>query len=131
MKERAQYQTSTSMNDGVLEIVVTGRVTELDIPHLQKEFKSYREAECYRMLVDIRALDKSVNPAILFFVICPERVMDKTAIVDISENKKYKSFWENLANHHMIKLKWFCNIDDARDWLKYILLHSLKDYLAT
>ena len=118
MEEKTGYEIFTSKNDNVVEITIKGKITELDIPRLQKEFKSHREAGCYRILIDIRALSESVDPGVLYYVRRPERAMGKTAVVDISENEQYKLFWENLAKHTTMELKWFCNIDDARTWLK-------------
>jgi hypothetical protein len=126
MENNADYHVSTSMNEGVLEIAVTGRVTELNIPSLQEEFNSHRAAGCYRLLIDLRSIDKSVDLSTLDHVRRPKRTIGKTAVVDRPEHEQYKSFWEKLTSHTPMELKWFSDIDAARDWLKYTQRNRTK-----
>jgi hypothetical protein len=126
MENNADYHVSTFMNEGVLEIAVTGKVTELNIPSLQEEFNSHRAAGCYRLLIDISSIDESVDPSTLDYVRRPKRTIGKTAVVDRPEHEQYKSFWEKLTSHTPMELKWFSDIDAARDWLKYTQRNRTK-----
>jgi hypothetical protein len=118
MEKKENYQISKSMNEGVLEIAVTGKVTEHHIPGLQEEFNSHRAAGCYKLLIDIRSIDGSVNESALYQIKRPRRTIGKTAIVDRPEHEQYKPFWEKLTSYSPMELKWFSDIEAARDWLK-------------
>ena len=118
MENKADYQISSNVNEGILEIAITGKLTEFNIPSLQEEFNSHRVAGRNRLLIDISAIDESVDVGILYHVKRPKRTIGKTAVVDRPENEQFKSYWENLTRHTPLELKWFGNIDAARDWLK-------------
>jgi hypothetical protein len=119
MEKKEDYQISKSMNEGVLEIAVTGKVTEHNIPVLQEEFNSHRAAGCYKLLIDIRSIDGSVDESALYHIKRPRRTIGKTAVVDRPEHEQYKMFWEKLTGYSPMELKWFSDIEAAREWLKY------------
>jgi hypothetical protein len=118
MEKKADYRISKSMNEGVLEITVTGKVIEHNIPELQEEFNTHRAAGCYKLLIDIRSIDESANENTLYQIKRPKRTIGKTAIVDRPENERHKTFWEKLAGYSPMEMKWFSDIEAARDWLK-------------
>lgn len=119
MEKKESYKISKSMNEGVLEISVSGKVTEHHIPGLQEEFNSHRAAGCYKLLIDIRSIDESVDENVLYQIKRPKRTIGKTAVVDRSEHEQYKPFWEKLTGYSPMEMKWFSDIEAARDWLKY------------
>ena len=121
MEKKAEYQVFSSVNEAIHEIVITGKITEFDIPDLQKEIKSLCEIDAQRLLIDIRSLHPCVYRGMMYYIKCPETDKGRTAIVDIPKNDQFKSFWEELTRHAPMKLKWFSDIDDARDWLKSIV----------
>lgn len=106
------------MNEGILEIAITGRITELDIPALQREFSSHRKAGFSRLLIDVRALVESLDPGIFYFVRRPENATGKTAIVGFSANEQLKNLCESLTRFTAMQLGCFENMDAARNWLK-------------
>lgn len=110
--------TSISVNEGILEIAITGRITELDIPGLQREFSSHRKAGFSRLLIDVRALVESLDPGIFYFIRRPENATGKTAIVGVSENEQFKNLCESLTRFTTLQLGCFDNMDAARNWLK-------------
>ena len=118
MNEKTGYATLTSVNDGILEIAITGRITELDIPVLQREFSSHRKAGFSRLLIDVRALVESRDPGIFYFIRRPENATGKTAIVGFSENEQLKNLCESLTRFTAMQLSCFENMDAARNWLK-------------
>lgn len=118
MEKKSDYQITKFMNEGVLEIAVTGIVTEHSIPELQEEVDSHRAAGCYKLLIDIRSIDGSVDKSALYQIKRPKRTIGKTAVVDRPEHEQYKPFWEKLTGYSPMELKWFSDIEAARDWLK-------------
>lgn len=120
MKNEKLYQVSTSVTDGILEIVVTGDVTRCDIPEVQKEIDTLRTEKGDLILVDLRAVSKGKTYAdTVHYLKRPEGATGKTAILDNPENEFIKPFLERLSFGTHLRLKWFCDADEAKDWLKY------------
>jgi len=117
LEEKDAYQIRTSMNDGIIEIVVTGKVTIHNVCEFQKETNSIRATKGEMILLDVRALtDKSLDS--FYPVRRPEIAIGKTAVVDYPEYEYLKSSWESIAKTTPMKIKWFSNIKDAKEWLK-------------
>jgi hypothetical protein len=120
MEKKADYQISSSVNDGILEIVITGRLADSDHDKMSNEVIAIIKG-VNDVLVDTRFLKGRLGILETY-----ERVrhyppyMYKThiAMVDIMENADYESFYENTASNAGMKLKWFTDIDAARDWLQ-------------
>ena len=56
-----------------------------------------------------------MNGGIIEIVLTGEATED---CVDISENAEFQNFYETVAHNAGVKMKWFTDIDIARDWLK-------------
>ena len=57
MKKQAEYQMTSSVNDGILEIIITGKVTSDDTEKIMKKIIAVRKsinAKCE--LIDVRTL---------------------------------------------------------------------------
>ena len=122
MEKKQKFKISTSVHEGILEIIITGEITTDSIEKLQNE---------------VIAITNSINPQnVLVNVSAPKgrfgfteayfRVRDypsdlprvNIACVDLTENAEYQSFHENTAVNAGLSFKWFSDIDAARAWLK-------------
>ena len=122
MENQAEYQISSSVNDGILEIIITGKITRDFIGQLDKDVYSIiTSMNATKLLVDIRALKGRIGIAESFFHVKEypsgfHRI--RSAIVDLPENADFQSFAEDLKSNIGISTKWFTDIDVARDWIK-------------
>lgn len=127
MEEKTNYQISTSVHEGVLEIVMLGEVTQNTIERLHTEMISIiREKDAKAVLADVSALKGFHDPfAAAYFrarSIPKDILCLPAAVVDIaSKITSYQSFYETTAANVGQKLKWFNDIEDARTWLRSLL----------
>jgi hypothetical protein len=128
VEKKEEYQISTSMNDGILEIIIIGSVNGRNISKLQKEVDTLRIVKGDKLLLDIRSISEGSGYSdALYHLRRPEMATGKTAIVDIPENEQNKSFFETILTHNTnMKVKWFSNINVARDWLKCTQRNSVE-----
>jgi hypothetical protein len=120
MENAKSYQISTSVNDGILEINVTGDVTGRNIADIQKAVDELRIEKGDIVLLDVRAVSKGKSYTdTLYYLKRPENATGKTAILDLPENEFVKPYFERLSYGTSLKVKWFCDIDEAKDWLKF------------
>jgi hypothetical protein len=122
MGKRAKYQTSVSEEKGILEVVITGQLTESDADKITEEVSTIsKSSSAEGLLVDVRYLKHSIG-----FTKTYERVRNYPphmykipfAMVDIPENNDFQSFHETTALNAGLQFKWFTDIDAARAWLK-------------
>ena len=122
MREKKEYKIASSQKDGILEIVLTGEVTEEDVEKLQNEiFPLIINSGVKALLMDVRDIKGRFG-----YVEAYSRVRSypsdipriHTAIVDIAENADYENFHETTAMNAGLSYKWFTDIEKARDWLK-------------
>lgn len=119
METKTTYQVLTSENDGILEVIITGKVTGSDVKKLQQEMQRFRNTFGDKLLVDLHAVnDGQGYGETLYYVRRPERPTGKVAIVDLPAHEKYKQFFETAVLNTGMKVKWFTNIDKARTWLR-------------
>jgi hypothetical protein len=122
MGKKAGYQISSSMNDGILEVIMTGELIKNEYDKMSNEVIALTNSTgAKNMLVDIRTLKGRLSIAETY-----ERVrnypphMYKThiAMVDVLENADYQKFHETTGLNAGMTLKFFTDIDAARAWLK-------------
>lgn len=122
MEKNPDYQLSTSVNEGILEIVITGEVTKSNVSKIHDEMISIIKAKnISNMLIDIRTLKGRLGIADTYFSIrsYPSDILKvNTAIVDIEENAAYEAFHEITATNAGRSLKCFTDIGAARAWLR-------------
>ncbi len=122
MEEETNYQLSTSVNEGIVEFVLTGKLTQNGVEKLTNEALGIAKTLNARyLLVDVRALEGRFGPAEALHRIRsypPDRPTLHTAVVDIPENAEYGSFHEALTRSFGLSLRWFASVDAARAWLK-------------
>jgi len=120
MENTKSYQISTSVNDGILEINITGDVTGRNIAEIQKAVDELRIEKGDRVLLDVRAVTKGKTYTdTVYYLKSPEIATGKTAILDLPENEFIKPYLERLSYGTFLKVKWFCDIDEAKNWLKF------------
>jgi len=123
MAKKAGYKISSSVNEGIFEFILTGKIVENEIDMMLKEFNAMVLASGINyVLMDVRAIKGRYgytgayqrvrsHPQEFYSII-------KTAIVDLPENSVYRNYHETTARNAGMNLKWFTDIDEARAWLK-------------
>jgi hypothetical protein len=122
MANEAEYQISSSVNDGILEIVLTGEFRRGTLEKIKDEVVAIeksvniksdlidvRKAKGYPSIIEIYSFARSFPS---------DRPRMNTAIVDTAVNADIKSFLETTASNTGLSFKCFTDIDAARAWLK-------------
>jgi len=121
MEKKAEYQISSSVNEGILEIILTGEVTESSAEKITNEVAAIIKGNgLENMLADVRTIKGRFFTEAFFCVknYPPYIYGVKVAIVDIPENSNFQLFHEITAKNSGVSFKYFTNNDAARDWLK-------------
>jgi hypothetical protein len=122
MEKKAEYQLTTSVNEGLFEIIMTGKVTAGSIEKLHDEVAVVIKATgIENLLVDVSAVEGRFRIAETYLYVMrsfPDKPEVDNAVVDIPDNAKYLSFYDDKATNAGLSVKGFANIDAARDWLK-------------
>ena len=122
MEKKAEYQISASVNEGLLEIVLTGEVAESAVKNLANELITIIKGNgIENVLMDVRAFKGRFGVTKAFNSVRthpPYRLRVNSAIVDLPENADYQSFQEKTSINAGLSYKWFTDIDAARTWLK-------------
>ena len=110
MEEKTNYQLSSSVNEGILEIVGKGEVTETTIDRLHDEIiEIVMTKNAKAVLCDVRALKGPDDLGAACFRVrkIPPSVKGRpyAAVVDSLENADYQSFYETTAGNvgHLVK----------------------------
>lgn len=121
MEKKEEYQISSSVNEGILEIILTGEVIESAAEKITNEVTTViMENSVENVLADIRAIKGRFFTEAFFNVrnYPPDIYRLKVAIMDIPQNANFQSFHEITAKKAGVSFKYFTNNDAARDWLK-------------
>jgi hypothetical protein len=121
MHDKKEYQFVTSVNEGILEIIIGGKVQSNDVGKLLSEVNAIAKAvNVSTLLVDVRSVKGRFGFAESYYRV-RESPMDtpkmKIAIVDLEENADLQSFQETTAKNAGLSIKWFIEIEAARSWL--------------
>jgi hypothetical protein len=122
MEKKAEYQISSSVNEGMLEIILTGEFRNGSLEKIKNEVVAIeKSANTKSELIDIRKIKG--HPSIIeiysFARSFPsDRPSINTALVDIIENADIKKFLETTTLNTGLSFKFFTDIDAAREWLK-------------
>lgn len=122
MEKKAEYQISSSVNEGILEIIETGEVTESEVEKLTNEVIAIIKANVVmNVLVDVRAI-KGRFGYVEAYIRVRNYPLDisraNIAIVNLPENTDYEKYQEATALNAGLSWKCFTDIDAARAWLK-------------
>ncbi len=122
MKNTTNYQTSTSLNEGIIEIKITGEVTKASVKNMQNEIFAITKSKTSKaVLIDCRDVKGRFGVVEAYHRVRSypaDRPRMITAVVDTEENRDFQSFHENTATNVGQSMKWFSDIDAARAWLK-------------
>jgi hypothetical protein len=122
MKKKAEYQVSASVNDEILEIILTGEESDITSERMRKEIDNIIIASNIKnVLIDVRVLRGRLSISGTYERVrnhAPEINHVKLAVLDLPENAEYQKFHENTACNAGLSLKWFTDINAARTWLK-------------
>ncbi|MBN1365927.1 MAG: hypothetical protein JW976_14055 [Syntrophaceae bacterium] len=122
IKDQAAYQMSSSMNEGILEVVLTGKLTNRNVDKIISELIVLQKSlNTNDELIDVRKLKGrfDFSEADIFVKTIPsDKPKMNTAFVDTVENADYNSFYEIVTLNAGLSFKTFTDIDIARAWLK-------------
>ena len=123
MRKKSEYKISSSVKDGILEIVLTGKLITSAVEELQIKIADIViERGINNLLVDARAMGGPRIGTIETYTTVrrppPSIPRVTVAVVDRQENAKQGAFLETTALNAGHVLKFFTDIDAARAWLK-------------
>jgi hypothetical protein len=120
MPDNVGYQTSSSVNEGILEIIFTGEVTKDTVEKLANEgLFIIIENGLKNVLVDVRALKGRLGIMDTYSIVRnpSEKPSMNCALVDLPAHEEYIKFLETTAINAGHSLRCFTDIDAARAWL--------------
>ncbi|MFC1885174.1 STAS/SEC14 domain-containing protein [Thermodesulfobacteriota bacterium] len=123
MEDKTNYKISTSVNEGITEITITGEVAKDAIDQLHDEVVTMLKGKDTKaLLVDIREVKAhrdDFSAAFFRTRSLPQDIIRlPAAVVQPSQDKDYISFYETTAANVGQSVKWFADIESARTWLK-------------
>ena len=122
MATKADYQISSLVNDGILEIRLSGEFRRGSLEEIKSEIVHIEKSvDTKRELIDVQRVKgyPSITEIYTFARSLPsDRHRMKTAIVDAGVNDDLKSFLEDTTFNVGQSFKCFTDIDAARAWLK-------------
>ena len=122
MEKKPEYQISASVNDGIIEIVMTGEVVESAVKNMQNEINAIIQGNGIgNVLIDVRAIKGrfgNTSAHHRFRNYLPDFHRINFVFVDLPENADFESFQEVTAKKSGMSFKWFTDMDTARKWLK-------------
>ena len=118
MENKADYQISSSVNNGILEVVLAGKSIGMTNEKMANELDDIIKANnAEKVIMDVRAIEGRLDSKEIYchirnhsFVIYELQV----AVVDLPENAHYATAVKNAG----LPFTWFIDIDEARAWLK-------------
>lgn len=117
-----KYEISTSMNEGIFEIVLKGKVAVHVVNKMIRDvYDIVRAKDPDKLLVDLRLMKgrQGYEETYLRLRDYPSSFHNiKHAIVDLPDNENHRTFHQYVAARVLgISLKWFTDISVARAWL--------------
>lgn len=122
MKNSTDYELALSENEGIAEIAIKGSLTTASLDELHDEMIAIiRSKNVKAVLCDIRALKGPQEVTDAYYrsrSIPPDIMKLPAAVVELPTNLNYQSFYETTAANAGMSVKWFADVDAARQWLK-------------
>lgn len=119
MEHEAEYNISSSIQDGILEIILTGELIASAVEELLIQIAYIIQAGGEKnLLVDTRAIKGITKAYTAARSPLPNIVKMNVAIVDLPENAAQEVFIQTRAQNAGHSLNFFANVDAAREWLK-------------
>lgn len=122
MEKEAEYQISSSVKDGILEIILACELTAGLVEQLENKIVHIIQAAGENnLLVDARAVKgRTIITKVYIAARRPFphlRAMD-VAVLDLPENAAQQVSLEAIARNAGHSIKFFADMDAAREWLK-------------
>ncbi|MGO9214320.1 MAG: hypothetical protein ACLP9S_10550 [Syntrophales bacterium] len=121
MEKKEKCQVTSSVNEGILEIVIEGEVTECTYENMTNGVDAIiKESKANKAIVDFRAVYNCIEPSEIYRYVRNYHSILFTmpyAIVDCPENIHYKTA---AINAGLTSLMWFTDMDAARKWIRAI-----------
>lgn len=118
MEYKKDYQISSSVNNGILEVVITGNAIGMIYEEMRNEVDVIIKANnATKAIIDVRALEGRIETSEIYrYVRNHSSVIYEipAAVVDLPENTGYATAAKNAG----LSFTWFTNIDAARKWIK-------------
>lgn len=118
MENNMNFQISSSVYDGTLEIIITGELKESSINQIYNEVDNIIKTNgVVKAIWDFRAFKGRVDKTEIYRLARNHHSVFyeiQAAIVDIPENADY----ETAARNAGLSIKWFTDMDTARKWIK-------------
>ena len=126
MENRAEYQISSSVNEGILEISITGNAIGSVFENMSNEVDAIIKANnSKKVIIDARALKGRLDETEIYRYVRNHHSVIyeiEAAMVDIPENDSYKNAIINAG----LRFEWFYDIDAARAWLRTLSEERLR-----
>lgn len=126
MENRAEYQISSSVNEGILEISITGNAIGSVFENMSNEVDVIIKANnSKKVIIDARALKGRLDETEIYRYVRNHHSVIyeiEAAMVDIPENDSYKNAIINAG----LRFEWFYDIDAARAWLRTLSEERLR-----
>jgi hypothetical protein len=122
MEKKAEYQISSSVNEGILEIILTGEFRSGSLEQIKDEVVAIEKSvNIKNELIDVRKV-KGHHSIIEIYSFARNFPSDRprinTAIVDMAVNADIKMFFETTTSNTGLSFKFFTDMDAAKDWLQ-------------
>jgi len=118
MENQTEYQISSSMNDGILEIIITGNAIGSVFKNMSNELNAIIKANnAKKLIIDACALKGRLDTSEIYRYVRNHHSITyelEVAIVDLPENADYATAVKNAG----LLFRWFTDIDAARNWIK-------------
>lgn len=118
MEKKVEYQISSSVNEGIPEIIITGNAIGSDFLEMLNEVDTILKANSSKKAIfDIRALDGRIESTEIYRFVRNNNFFIykvESAIVDLPEKTRFGTAVKDAG----LPWKWFDDIDAARKWIK-------------
>jgi len=121
MDKEPAYKISANVNEGVLEITIKGRITDETEHQLTEDMFEIMTTSVEKALVDISDLKWHADYSEIYTRVRnypPHFYRIKFAMVDVNGYSEHETFHETTALNAGMRLKWFKDLESARNWLK-------------
>ena len=122
MEQKAEYKISSSMKEGILEIILTGEESQSTFAKMKNEIDNIIiNSVAKNVLIDCHALKGRLGITKTYERVRshpPEVYKVNIALVDLPEHADYQNFHETTALNAGMRFKWFTDTEAARAWLK-------------
>ncbi|MGA2782980.1 MAG: hypothetical protein ABSF13_13860 [Smithella sp.] len=118
MEKKGEYQISSSVNNGILEVVLTGKAIDMTYKKMGNEVDDIIKANnAKKAIIDVRALEGRIEHTEIYHYVRNHSSFIyeiQAAVVDLPENAHYATAVKNAG----LSFTWFTDIDAARKWIK-------------